>query len=247
LEKKINAVVLKAINFGENDKILTLFSLEEGIVLAKIKGVKKAGAKLKFASEPFCFAEYTISYSGDKNTVTGAYLYDGFYSIREDVIAYYIGACVLEFTKIFSLNDKNVELFESVVNALKSICYEDKNKYFSLIKFFVSGLKSVGYALNLLGCSGCKKEIENRAFFNEQTGAFLCFDCANSEVIEVSINTYKILAKASEEKGVTLSEIEQKELLNNEFYLKRVLKFLAFYIDDKTSEKLKSLTDLLNL
>ena len=58
MEEKMSGIVLSAVSVGENDKILNIFTLEKGVVSAKIKGVKKAGAKLKFASEPFCFAEF---------------------------------------------------------------------------------------------------------------------------------------------------------------------------------------------
>ena len=57
MESKVNAITLRAIPFSENDAILTLFSLESGLITAKIKGVKKAGAKLKFIAQPFCFSE----------------------------------------------------------------------------------------------------------------------------------------------------------------------------------------------
>ena len=49
----INAIVLKSVDYKDNDKILTLYSPEKGKITAGIKGVKKSGAKLKFASEPF--------------------------------------------------------------------------------------------------------------------------------------------------------------------------------------------------
>ena len=50
MEEKVSGIVLGGISYGENDKILKLFTLEKGLISAKIKGVKKAGAKLKFAS-----------------------------------------------------------------------------------------------------------------------------------------------------------------------------------------------------
>ena len=61
MEEKLSGIVLGGVNFSENDKILNIFTLEKGVISAKIKGVKKAGAKLKFASEPFCFAEFIFS------------------------------------------------------------------------------------------------------------------------------------------------------------------------------------------
>ena len=62
MEVKVNALVIKAVDYKDNDRILTLYSLEKGKITAGIKGVKKAGAKLKFASEPFCFSEYVFSF-----------------------------------------------------------------------------------------------------------------------------------------------------------------------------------------
>ena len=56
MEVKVNAIVIRAIDYKDNDRILTLYSLEKGKITAGIKGVKKAGAKLKFASEHFFFA-----------------------------------------------------------------------------------------------------------------------------------------------------------------------------------------------
>ena len=42
---KVNAVMLRATDYGENDKILTLLTAELGKISAGIKGVKKGGGK----------------------------------------------------------------------------------------------------------------------------------------------------------------------------------------------------------
>ena len=75
MEEKLSGIVVGGVNYGESDKILNIFTLEKGMVSAKIKGVKKAGAKLKFASEPFCFAEYVFSKSGDRCSSWSCYLW----------------------------------------------------------------------------------------------------------------------------------------------------------------------------
>ena len=58
MEQIVNALMLRAVDYNENDKILTLLTAENGKISAGIKGVKKAAAKLKFAAQPFCFAKY---------------------------------------------------------------------------------------------------------------------------------------------------------------------------------------------
>ena len=42
---KVNALMLRAADYGENDKILTLLTAELGKISAGIKGVKKGGGK----------------------------------------------------------------------------------------------------------------------------------------------------------------------------------------------------------
>ena len=101
MEEKLSGIVLGGINFGENDKILNVFTPELGVISAKIKGVKKAGAKLKFAAEPFCFAEFIFSKKGSMRTVIGASLIDSFYSLRLDLKKYFCAGSVVEYVKKF--------------------------------------------------------------------------------------------------------------------------------------------------
>ena len=42
MEEKLSGIVLGGVAYGENDKILKIFSLEKGMVSARIKGVKQA-------------------------------------------------------------------------------------------------------------------------------------------------------------------------------------------------------------
>ena len=66
MEIKVNALMIRATDYGENDKILTLLTAERGKISAGIKGVKKAGAKLKFDAQPFCMAEYVLACRGNR-------------------------------------------------------------------------------------------------------------------------------------------------------------------------------------
>ena len=59
-EIKIKGIVISSKDFKEYDKIITIYSLEKGIVYAKLTGVKKPKAKLKTVKEVFCFAEFIL-------------------------------------------------------------------------------------------------------------------------------------------------------------------------------------------
>ena len=57
MDFKSDALLIKSCDYGESDKIITLLTADRGKLTAGMKGVRKAGAKLRFAAQPFCFAE----------------------------------------------------------------------------------------------------------------------------------------------------------------------------------------------
>ncbi len=236
MEEVISGIVLGGVNYGDNDKILNIFTLEKGMVSARIKGVKKAGAKLKFAAEPFCFAEYVFSTSGEKRTVIGASLIDSFYPLREDIKRYYTAAAEVEFVKAFSREGiLSPELFVALAEGLKDLAYGGDESLSAGAKFFVKALSLVGYALNLNGCVCCGDEIDGRTYFEYNSGGFFCDDCYDGKGREINNLTYRALRKA--ERGETLSSDEGAF----------ALRLIDYYLTNKPEIKIKSLKELLSL
>ena len=235
MEQKVNGLVIKSVNYGENDKILTIFTMEKGVICAKIKGVKKAGAKLKFSAEPFCFAEYVLSVKGNFSTVTGASLHDSFYPLRENIINYYAGAIILEFIKKFCPeNTEFSQLFLQVISALKDLAYGENKAIFVLVKFVIQALSAIGYATELDKCFACGEQVERRAFFNFEDGAIYCENCATEKEVEISVNTY-----------YALRDILNGEVITESKYLIRAFNMLMHYLGVKTGEKISSVDEFL--
>ena len=236
MEEKLRGIVINGISLGENDKLLNIFTLEKGVITAKIKGVKKAGAKLKFASEPFCFSEYTFSVTADRRTVTGASLIDSFYPVRENIVKFFACGTVVEYVKKFlqeGIVSENT--FSLVVNTLKEIAYGDGSTLTETVKFLYSALYYSGFAISEENCSKCQEKITGRIFFDYNNGAFICENCYNGEGREISINTYQTLKKV----------LKGQEVLEENAV--KVLKLLDFYIDVKADVKLNSLKELLKM
>ena len=233
MEEKLNGIVVSAIDYRENDKLINVFTLERGMIVAALKGVKKAGAKLKFAAAPFCFAEFVLSVKGDKRTVIGATLTDSFYPLREDLVALYCGGAVTEFIRRFVKEEiVSPELFFAAAEALKTLSYGEENKLSVTVRFLLFALKYSGYALFLNGCFSCGEEIKNRVFFNSDTGGFYCEDCREKDMRELNFMTYFALKKA--ESGTPLNYEEAVF----------ALRLIDFYISSKTEEKINSLKEL---
>ena len=233
MQEKFTGLVLGGVNFGDNDKILTIFTLEKGLITAKIKGVKKAGAKLKFASEPFCFAEFVITGTNAKRVVTGASLIESFYSIREDIVKFFAGGSILEFNRKFLKEDiisKN--LFAITIDALKEIAFSNENPKKVLSLFLLNALSIVGYGLTVKECNCNEKE---KVYFHYSNGTFYCEKCKPIGAREINSLTFSTLKNLLLKEESSLDGIDM------------ALRLLEYYISNKCEVTVKSLKELISL
>lgn len=238
MEEKLSGIVLGGVSFGENDKILNIFTLEKGVVSARIKGVKKAGAKLKFASEPFCFAEFIFSKRANMRTVIGASLIDSFYPVREDIVKFFCAGAVVEFIKKFYQEDMaSANAFLSTAKALEKIAYGDNNPKSVLVAYLLDALKEAGFQIWLDGCFHCGcKEIVGRVFFDYRTGSFSCESCFDGTGREVNHQTFTALCLS--EKGMLSDSFEGVDM---------ALRLLDYYIKNRAEESINSLNELIKM
>lgn len=232
MEIKVDALVLRTADYGESDKMLTLFTLQQGKLSAAAKGVRKAGAKLRFAAQPFCFAEYVLARRGERNTVISAANTDGFYALREDICKFYAAASLAGICDALLYDGiVNEELFLRAVNALRGMCEGDEAE--ALISFFLAALDLSGYMLDLSGCAGCGAVLEGKTFFDVSGGCFYCADCARGA--GVSESTLHLLKKcAGGEFDAAKLSAEGK---------KRALRLLNAYFRAKTETHVKALDE----
>lgn len=193
MEFKADALLLRSTDYGENDKIVTLLTAERGKLSAGIKGVKKAGAKLKFAAQPFCFAEYVLAARGGRNTVISASLHDGFYALREDICAYYAAACVTELCdRVLFEGMEGGGLLIAAVQALRSFC--EGNTEDALVSFLLTAAAEAGYPVHAEECPVCGKPLFGRMAFDMNSGCFTCAGC--SDGVPASESTYRAIRAA---------------------------------------------------
>lgn len=75
----LDCLCLKAIDYKDNDRLVTLYASGKGRLTAVAKGCKSPKAKLKFAASPFCFGNYQLTSGKGGLVITGCDQYDGFF------------------------------------------------------------------------------------------------------------------------------------------------------------------------
>lgn len=235
MERKVDALVLRTADYGESDRMLTLFTMQYGKLSAAAKGVRKAAAKLRFAAQPFCFAEYVLAQRRDRYTVIGAAGTDGFYALREDIGKFYAAASLAGLCDaILPEGIVNEELFLRAVSALREMCEGDEA--LALIGFFIKALELSGYMLDLAACADCGAVLEGKVFFDAEGGCFYCSDCARGAgVSESTLHVLKACAGGRSDAPLTADG------------KKRALKLLYAYFRAKTDAQVRAVTEYIRL
>ncbi len=238
MEIKVNALMIRAIDYKDNDKILTLFTADKGLITAGIKGVKRAGAKLKFAAQPFCFAEYILTQKGGRYTVINATEEENFYDLRTDINKFYAASSVIDSIPSLVVEGENAyDMFYIAVRALMDMCTGDE--IVVLISYLLSALSYSGYSISLSDCAVCGSSLLDceRMRFDMHTGTFSCYDCGDG--VGASGVTYNVLRYA-------LGKSYQKNAITDEGK-KRALRLLKEYLIFKTESKCAPLSELIRL
>ena len=178
MDFKADALLLRAVDYGENDKIVTLLTAERGKIAAGMKGVKKASAKLKYASQPFCFAEYVLAEKGGRYTVTQACLHEGFYNLRTHIESFYAAATITEVCDAFAYEAMpSGELLVAAVEALHAIEAQPEAPMPATVAFLLRAVAFAGYPVTAGDCPVCGKKIVGRRYFDLGSGIFNCAEC----------------------------------------------------------------------
>jgi DNA repair protein RecO (recombination protein O) len=192
----VEAVVLRHSNWGEADRLLSLFTREAGKVRAVAKGARKIRSRKAGHLEPFTRARLMLAHGRDFWIVTQAETVDAYLPLREDLLRTAYGAYVLELLDRLTYDEgENRSLYALLVDTLGRVSsLEDP---FLAVRYYeIRMLDLTGFRPNLFECVSGGEEIraENQ-FFDAQQGGVICPRCAGRfpGAREISMQTLKWL------------------------------------------------------
>lgn len=212
---KTKAIVLGGTNVKEKDRLVDLFTLEKGRICVSMRGVRGDKAKLKMAKEPFCFGEFVLE-EGKGHVVTQVEIVDNFYDLTKDLDKYYEGCAILDLVKSIA-GQSEPKLFIELLQALKTLCYENVKKYYVFDKFLLDLTEFLGFSFCQNKCSCCEATL-NMVYFDFGKGAYVCPGCKSETAIKLSQEAFKaikILHDCGYEKlsSLTMTSGCEKEIL----------------------------------
>ncbi|MEN0660117.1 DNA repair protein RecO [Caldifermentibacillus hisashii] len=185
--QKVEGIVLRSIDYGETNKILTIYSREIGKFGAVAREAKKPNSRLASVSQPFTYG-YFLCFTGQGlGTIQQGEIIEIFRSITNDLISTAYASYIVELLdKSTDERKNNPFLFELLYQTLK---YIDEGYEPQIIKniFEIKMLPVLGLRPNFDCCAICGNQ-DGPFVFSIKEAGILCEHCLHHDPHHLKVN-----------------------------------------------------------
>jgi DNA repair protein RecO (recombination protein O) len=182
---KTEAVVLRSFRFGEADRVLHLYTLDEGRIGAVAKGVRRTTSRFGARLEPLSHVELVLHRGrGELQTVTGVELIQSHHSAREDPYRLGMGLVGVEaMLRLFTEQEANARAFRALTRFLELVDEAESRSPSPpaldplALSFQLKLLWLSGYLPHLTSCAECGAEGVLDGY-SPKAGGALCPACS---------------------------------------------------------------------
>lgn len=178
---KVQGIVLKSINLGENDKIITVYTDILGKIDMVVHGAHKPKSKFMASTQPFCYCEYVIFKGKSLFTLSESSINESFQGILQNLDKLAYGSYFLELVDALNEKDnKNVSILALLLKTLYILIHDEINLKLLRLVFDFKAISLSGYMPQVNYCIKCRVKIQDKGYFNIASGGVSCIDCKSS-------------------------------------------------------------------
>lgn len=190
---KISGVVLKRRNFLEKDRILTIFSREEGKVDALAKGARRPGNRLGPNSDLATIAIFHIHKTKSIDIVTEIEpIYHPFGARGEFEKTELISYALKIIDKLYEVDDPHPNTYQVLCELIETVSYSRRQLVF--LKFIIEIMRDLGALPEFDTCSYCQTNITSSdEYVFDLKGGLSHRNCSREDAVEICDNEIKLL------------------------------------------------------
>lgn len=236
---RAEGIVIRSMDYGEGNKIITLCTEKSGKVGVLVRGAKKIKSRHAALTQPFTYGEYVFFRNGTGlGTLNAGEIIESHHLLREDLLkaAYSSYACEL-LDRVLQDEETGAFWFHQLKACLEAL-QEDKDPQIIINLYEMKVLQTAGYGPELNVCVSCGNErADEEMLFSPRLGGVLCRRCKHLDppAMPVSPKTLKLLRVFARLDLRRLGNIDVKEATKAE--LKTVMRAL---MDTQLGLRLKS-------
>ena len=194
---RVEAVVLRHHDYGEADRLLTLYTRQLGKTRVLAKGARKIASRKAGHIEPFTQVKLQLARGRDMLLVTQADTVDAYLPLRENLILTSQASYVLELLDRFTYVDdtENPSTFRLLTDTLTRLASND-DPWLVIRYYEMRLLDYLGFRPQLINCVNCGREIKAEdQFFSFRAGGVICPRCGQGlpQLKPIAVETLKYL------------------------------------------------------
>lgn len=244
---KTKGLIIRQVNYGEYDKMLSVLTSDLGKISVSAKGVRSMKNKNRAACELLCFNEFvlTLSGSGEVYSLRQCECIESFFGLRKDCIRLALGIYMADLAGYLSPEEMGACL-KILLNSLFML--QDENNDVMLLKIIydLKLLQASGFSPEAERCVNCGTS-EGKFSFSSIAGGIVCEKCSSTAGLKLmprrTLEFINYILKTPLTKALFKTEIDFNTLNSA---LQYVENFIAFHVREeiKTLEYLKKLVKM---
>ncbi|OPY57765.1 MAG: DNA repair protein RecO [Pelotomaculum sp. PtaU1.Bin035] len=236
---KVEAVVLRARDCGNADKLLILYSKEHGKIKVMAHGASKPASRKRGAVQLFSHSRFLINSGRELDSISQGEVIEMFSYLMEDLEMISYASYLAELVDAIAPEGvPNGPLFELLLTTMRLLVAGDAELLTRA--FEIKTIALLGYRPSLEQCAHCQRPPEGRLYFSPAIGGVLCDTCKPADLLALPCNkgvveTLKLIlrwhpAKLQQLKIERPARNQIKSLLYEyiRYHLERDLKSAAF-------------------
>ena len=187
------AINLKSYNLNDADKIILMYSKENGLIKGVAKGIKKPKSKLGARMDLLVANTLQLLKGHSMDTVIQAQTLNNFNKSREDIDKLMISSYISELVVNFGEGSESAseEIYELLYKALNRVSDSEtkKDALIAAIKFQLKILLIMGFCVELDSCLCCREQVlDEEMYFSSSMGGIVCKGC--NETLKVPLKMH---------------------------------------------------------
>ncbi|MBD0379117.1 DNA repair protein RecO [Paenibacillus sedimenti] len=185
--RSVQGIVLRSMDYGEGNKIISLFTPELGKVSIMARGAKKMKSRHAAVTQLFTYGDFVFfKQSGQMGTLNSAEIIEAHHALREDLYMSAYASYLVELTdKMLGDEEGSSYLFEQVKAGLAAI-EEGKDMQIVVHLYEMKMFDLAGYLPVTDACVSCGAESPITAF-SPAMGGILCARCRHKDPVAIPI------------------------------------------------------------
>lgn len=185
---QIEAILVAVRDWGDADKMVTLFSREQGKIIAFANGARRPKSPLAGGMQLFTYLEVTLAPGKNFDSVKQCEIKNAFRQLQEDFNCMAYGSFIAELTsELCPERQPEPQVFDLLLEVFQMLTL--RNPRLVALATAWQLLAITGYYPEFERCTVCGQELTLPVYFSFENGGCVCSRCEHEGLREIDKRT----------------------------------------------------------